>query len=226
MGKGDPGQEQFRRAITEMRNKHIAAALEPLMKFRAEVVGNDELGSLSGVDDSTKHHFLQHLINCDRMRRRVTFNPDNEPLGDKIAKAIDPSASIEVGDNPFASDEIQGQSGGLFDLPWALDGTDPDIALNSQINMKNGVATLLLMAIDDAIVCWTRLNSRNRTRGITRFDSMRMYGSYQEILEAINSFMGEENRVDVAQVLPSEEPLGPTDSPNRVGESSNSAVAQ
>ena len=33
-----------------------------------------------------------------------------------------------------------------------------------------------------AIVAWTRLNSRDRTRFITRFDSMRIYGNYQEIL--------------------------------------------
>ena len=50
---------------------------------------------------------------------------------------------------------------------------------------------------------------------------MRIYGNYQTLLGYIESFMGDANRVDVAQVLASDEPLGPTDSPNRKGESAN-----
>ena len=36
------------------------------------------------------------------------------------------------------------------------------------------VAIVLMGAIDKSIVAWTRLNSRDRTRFITRFDSMRL----------------------------------------------------
>lgn len=220
---GDPGQEQFRRAIVTLRNLHIAAALAPVFTMRAELIGNDELSDRGGLDDSTVTHLKQHLLACDKWRRRVTFNPDNEPLGDKIAKAVDPNAVIDQGDKPFGGDDIQNQSGGLISLPFAIDGTDPDIKLQSQLKLKSTHAIVLLGAIDKAIVAWTRLNSRDRTRFITRFDSMRVYGHYQELLGYLEAFGGEENRVDIAQVLPSDEPLGPADSPNTRAETVSSA---
>ena len=214
---GTPGAEQFRRAITTLRNLHIAAALSPVMTLRAELLANDELSDRGGFDNPTRDHMLALLVHCDRWRRRVTHNPDALELGDKIERAIDPSAQIEVGHHPFGGDDVQNQSGGLIDLPYALDGSDPDIPLTSQLKLKSTHAIVLLGAIDKAVVAWTRLNSRDRTRFITRFDSMRIYGHYQEILGYLIAFGGDENRVDVAQVLPSEEPLGAADSPNHKG---------
>ena len=221
---GHPGHEQFRRAIVTLRNLHIAAALSPLMTLRAELLANDELSDRGGFDDPTRDHLIQLLVHCDRWRRRVTHNPDNADLGDKIEQAIDTAEAITVGQNPFGGDDIQNQSGGLIDLPFALDGSDPDIPITSQLKLKSTHAIVLLGAIDKAIVAWTRLNSRDRTRFITRFDSLRIYGHYQEILGYLISFGGDDNRVDVAQVLPSEEPLGPDDSPNRKSETSGRAA--
>lgn len=212
---GDPGKEQFRRAIVTMRNLHIAAAMSSLLTLRAELLANDELSDRGGFDNPTRDHLTNLLVHCDRWRRRVTHNPDDLPLGDKIETAISTGNTIDIGNNPFGGDDIQNQSGGLIDLPYALDGTDPDIPLQSHLQLKSTHAIVLLGAIDKSIVAWTRLNSRDRTRFITRFDSMRIYGHYQEILGYLNAFGGDENRVDVAQVLPSEEPLGVMDSPNR-----------
>lgn len=215
---GDPGKEQFRRAIVTLRNLHIAAALSPLFTLRSELLANDELSDRGGFDNPTRDHLMKLLVHCDRWRRRVTHNPDNAPLGDKIEKAIDAKATIDIADKPFGGDDIQNQSGGLLSLPFALDGSDPDIPLQSQLKLKSTHALVLAGAIDKAIVAWTRLNSRDRTRFLTRFDSMRIYGHYQEILGYLTAFGGEDNRIDVAQVLPSDEPLGPDDSPNRKAE--------
>ena len=214
------GKEQFRRAMTEFRNLHIIAALRPLMTMRAELIVNDEFSDRGGTDNPTRHHLKQLLLDCDKVRRHVTHNPDDEDLGDLIALAIDPDGTAAIGEKPFGGDDIQGASGGLIDLIWDLDGTDPDIPLMSQLNSKFRGSTggILLGAIDRSIVNWTRLNSRDRTRFITRFDSMRVYGGYQEILGFIDMYLGDENRVDVAGVLPSDEPLGATDSPNILGE--------
>ncbi len=217
---GAPGQEQFRRAIITHRNLHITAALSPLFTMRTELIANDELSDRGGFDNPTRDHLIQHLVHCDRWRRRVTHNPDDADLGDKIEKAIDPNATISIGDKPFGGDDIQNQSGGLIDLQYALDGSDPDIPLQSQLKMKSTHSIVLLGAIDKAIVLWTRLNSRDRTRFITHYDSMRVYGAYQEILGYLNAFGGDDNRVDVAQILPSDEPLGPDSSPNRKAETS------
>jgi len=217
---GDPGKEQFRRAIITMRNLYIAAGIQPVILLRQELIGNDELSSRGGCDDPTKLHLTSLLINCDRWRRRLTHNPDNLPLGDKIAKAIDVNAVINEGENPFGGDDIQNQSGGLIDIPFAFDGTDPDIPIASQLRTSSMNSLILLGAVDIAIVNWTRLNSRDRTRFITHFDSMRIYGQYQAILGHLNAFCGDDNLIDVAQVLPSEEPLGPSDSPNFRAETS------
>lgn len=214
----NPGKEQFRRAITELRNIYIVAAMQPVMVMRTEIIANDEFMDRGGTDDPTRDHLIELLVNCDRWRRRVTHNPDGVPLGDLIEKAIDSKAKIEPGENPFGGDDIQNMSGGLIDLPWMLDGTDPDIPLNSQLSFKNGYGMILLGAVDRCIVNWTRCNSRDRTTFITPYDSMRMYGDYQAILGYCQAMLGDENRVDVAQVLPSDEPLGPNDSPNRKGE--------
>lgn len=217
------GKEQFRRAVTEFRNLHIVAALRPVFVMRSELISNDEFADRGGTDSPTQTHLRQLLLDCDKVRRHVTHNPDGDDLGTKIAEAIDPDGIADIGDNPFGGDDIQNSSGGLIDLIWSLDGTDPDIPLLSKLKSKFKTSTggILLGAIDRVIVNWTRLNSRDRTRFITRGDSMRIYGSYQEILGYINMYLGDENRVDVAQMLPSDEPLGPTDSPNILGEAVN-----
>ena len=215
---GVPGQEQFRDAIVEMRNLHIAAGAAPLMLMREEIVTNDDLTDRGGMDDPTRDHFLQLLVNCDKWRRRLTHNPDDLPLGDKILKAVNAEELIEDASDPFGGDDVQMASGGLFQLPWALDGSDANIPLNSTIDMVSQNGIILLGAIDRAIVAWTRLNSRDRTRFITQMDSMRIYGHYQEIFAFLVTFGGDANRVDVAQVRAVDEPRGPSNSPNRKSE--------
>lgn len=215
MPAGDPGKEQFRRTITEFRNLHVVAALGPLFDFRSEVVSNDEFGVRGGLDETTKNHYVEHLLASDRMRRRVTYNPDKQPLGDLIERATDSSQTLLGSSEPFGGDEVQEAPGGLITLPWAVDGSDPNIPLGSQLNFRSQNALILLGALDRAIVNWTRLESRFRSTFIYVKDSMRMYGSYVQVLEYLNAFAGDANRVDMAAgVRPTEEPLGPTDSPN------------
>ena len=57
---GDPGKEQFRRAIVTLRNLHIAAALSPLFTMRSELLANDELSDRGGFDNP--RDVWQHLI--------------------------------------------------------------------------------------------------------------------------------------------------------------------
>jgi len=230
MSAGDPGKEQFRRAIVEFRNLHIAAALGPLMDFRSELISNDEFSVRGGLDTTTREHFVEQLLNCDRMRRRVTYNPEDGSgsvydLGDLIERAVDPGATLEDSGAPFGGDDVQEAPGGLIALPWALDGSDPNIPLGSQLNFRSQNALILLGAVDRGIVNWTRLESRFRSAFIYVKDSMRMYGSYVQIMEYLNAFAGDENRVDMAAgVRPTEEPLGPGDSPNLISESSGGGV--
>ena len=104
-------------------------------------------------------------------------------------------------------------------LPWALDGSDQNIPLNSKLNFRSSNGLLLLQAIDMAVVGWTRLESRHATRFITVGDSMRMHGHYTQILEYLLMFGGDSKRVDFAAgVLPTEEPRGVANSPNMMSE--------
>lgn len=225
MPTGDPGKEQFRRIITQFRNLHIMAALGPLFDFRSEIVANDEFGVRGGLDETTKNHYIEHLLACDRMRRRVTYNPEKTPLGDLIEKAINADMTLTGSPEPFGGDEIQEAPGGLVMLPWPVDGTDANIPVSSQLNFRSQNALVLLGAVDRAVVNWTRLESRFRTSFIYVKDSMRMYGSYVQILEYLKAFAGDVNRVDMASgVRPTEEPQGPGDSPNLKTESARPAA--
>jgi len=217
MAVGDVGAEQFRNLITECRNHHIAAGLQPLMLLRSEVVHSEDLADRGGLDNPSRDHFLALLLNADRWRRRLTHNPDQEDLGDKIARAIDAGAQIADAENPFGGDDIQMPATQLYQLPWDFSGADPNVPINSQLNMS-GNGRILLGAIDTAIVTWSRLNSRERSRFITRHDSMRIYGLYQQVLAYLQTFAGDENRVDVAQIEATDEPRGPANAPNRTTE--------
>lgn len=221
------GKEQFRRAIPEFRNLHIVASLGPLFDFRSEVVSNDEFGVRGGLDETARNHYVEHLMACDRMRRRITFNPEKARLGDLIEKSAGGKKRINGVSEPFGGDEVQEAPGGLIALPWALDGTDPDIPLSSQLNFRSQNALVLLGAVDRAIVNWTRLESRFRSTFIYVKDSLRMYGNYIQILEYLKALSGKDNRVDLAAgVRPSEEPLGPRDSPNLRSETAGPPAAR
>jgi hypothetical protein len=220
-----PGTESFRRAITEFRNMSIVLGIAPLITFRQQLHLNDELGAQGGTDTPTKNSLRNQLLHCDHWRRLVTHNPDGIPLGDQIAKAIDPEGTAVIGDTPFGGDDIQMASGGLIDLPFALDGSDLDIPPQSAFALGAAPGGLLLMGIDRAIVAWTRIDSRHRTLQITQTDSMRLYGNYQQLLGIIETMFGDANKIDIPQgVLPSQEPLGPGDSPNQTTETSGNSA--
>ncbi len=220
MPAGAPGQEQFRDAIVEFRNLDIAAGLDPLFRLREQLVGNDDLRDRSGIDDVTRDHLLGHLKRCDDVRRRVTHNPDGDDIGTQLAKAIDPDGTIESPNNPFAGETVQSQSGGLFQLPWPIDGSDANIPIRSQLDLRNGFAAIVLEGVDRCIVAWTRLESRWRTQFITINDSMRVYQLYQRVYDLLTTFGGNDNRTDIAQgVRRTEEPRGPAAAPNASTES-------
>lgn len=229
MAVGEPGKEQFRNAIVEFRNSHIMAALTGLMGFRSQIIGNDEFQARGGIDTTSQQSLMTHLQQCDKWRRVITYAPNRDGLEERVKKAISTSMLItgtnltgqtsgdplKVDDQPFGGDEVQGAPGQMLQLPWAIDGTDVNIPLNSALNFRSGNGFILLQAIDAAFVAWTRLESRQYSRFITIKDSMRIYGHYIQILEFLSIFAGDRNLLDYpAGVLPSEEPRGPANSPN------------
>lgn len=214
------GKEQFADLREVVRNPHIAVGLAPVMLMREELVTDNNFQDRGGMDDNARDHYIQLLVHCDRWRRRITYNPDDGDLGSKIEEAADANNVIEVGQMPFGGDDIQMPSVPMYTLPWKFDGTDPNIPLTSQLDLPSVNALILLGTIDRSIVGWSRLNSADRGLFITKKDSFRIYGAYQMILEYLNAFSGEANRVDLAQVRAIDEPRGPTNAPNRKTETS------
>jgi hypothetical protein len=231
-----PPDEQFRNSPMVARNRYLVPALQPLFVLRSELIANDEFTDRGGTNTPTRTHLLNHLVRCDAMRRRVTHNPSGVPLEVIKLEAKDVEAikgttlagSIDSKLNPFGGDEIQNQSGGLIDLSliYRLDGGDPNIPLMSQLTsvFRASVGGTVLMGVDDAINMWLRCNSAMRTTHFTIEDSIRILGRYQAIYDYLRAFTGDDNRIDVAQRLPSQEPRGPQASPNLAGENSGAAL--
>lgn len=218
---GAAGKEQFRNAIVEYKNRSVTLGLRPLVVFAEEVVNNDEFGNRSGTDTTTQQHFLQLLGKADRMRRLVTYNPNEGDLGQALVEAADPDGQLDETDKPFEGETIQSASMGLTVLPFAIDGSDPNLPLLSQLNMRNGIGMDLYGAVCEAMVTWTRLESRHRSWLITQTDSMRVYQVYRVINSMMRRLLGDNNQTDVASPRATDEPRGEAAAANRLTEDSS-----
>lgn len=212
---GAPGIESFDRAFVRIQNSHIVAGLTPLFTLRQELISSAGFRDRGGMDTKDRDHLVKHLVVADRMRRRITYNPSKEPLHDLLNKIKDTKEVIQSGDETFVGEELPQMGGGEFMIPWELDGTNPNIPRMSDFSHVQGPGKLLLMMIDRTIEAYTRLESRNRTRFLTVSDSFRMYSMFEQILQYLMAFGGDENRVDIVNPLPADEPKGVDDSPNR-----------
>lgn len=214
---GAPFTESFERGFNRLRNLHITGAAMQMLLMRQECLGSDALSDRGGLYDADRDHFLHHLLKCDRFRRQITYNPDNTDLGTFIEEKIDPEGKIDEKSisMTFEGEEVPMQNGGWFDFPVALDGTNVNHPARSQLRIKGNFGLLLVAAIDRAIESWLRLPSYSQTYFITVQDSLRMYSHNQQIYQLLTKMGGTDNRVDIVNPLPSEEPKGPEDSANR-----------
>jgi hypothetical protein len=107
----------------------------------------------------------------------------------------------------------------LRDLGYALDGSDPNIPLLSQLNIRNPLAKVVLGLIDKSIMDATRCEDRFLTSYITPETSVLLYGSLQSLWVGISQYGGSANRITIVQgTLPGEEPRGPQSAINSAGE--------
>jgi len=208
---------QFTGMITQFRNSSIHIGLQPVVTLIHETAGNDEFRSRVGTDDSTKAHFIGLIIACDKSRRLITWNPDNKDLKSVAAGIIDPTKTQTASLKPINLDGIQMSSTPEVELPWRFDGTDPNIPLASTLLFRNGVGGMIYLAACQIAVAYTRLESRNRSHMITVNDSLRMFSMMQTFRDLCENLLGEDNQVDVAQPLATDEPTN-SPLPNRMTE--------
>ena len=212
------GRDTFEDAITRFRNRSVHTYIGHALTFRGQLLQNGEFGVQSGWDTATNDLIKEHLVRLDYLRRKITHNPQKVDIKTLEERARDLSVSLpqDVNDKSPAGDEISRPAGREFDLPYALDGSDPNIPLLHSVNLRNVDARMLVTALDQHIVESSRLDSRYATYRITPRESLMLYGSLCEMFDMCLSFGGDDNRMPIPHgVRPSEEPRGPSASPNR-----------
>ncbi len=213
-----PGQGTFENVIIRFRNRSIHTYVGHALTFRGQVLQDGEFGVQSGWDTATNKFIKTHLLYLDYLRRKITHNPQDVDINTLVERARDLGITLpdDQNDKSPAGDEVARSSGPEFDLPYTLDGTDPNIPLLRNIDLRNVDARMFVTLLDQHIAEATRLDSRYATFRITPYESLMLYGSLSELWDIAHSFGGDDNRLPIVHgVRPSEEPRGPTASPNR-----------
>lgn len=212
------GKDTFEDAITRFRNRSIHAYCGHALQFRGQILQDGEFGVQSGWDTATNDFMTEHLVRLDYLRRKITHNPQQIDIKTLEDRAKDLSLSLPDDLNNFAplGEEVARPAGREFDLPYALDGSDPNIPLLSVVDLRNVDARMFVTALDQHIVEATRLDSRYATYRITPRESLMLHSSLAELFDMCVSFGGDDNRIPIPHgVRPSEEPRGASASPNR-----------
>jgi hypothetical protein len=212
------GIDTFEDAITRFRNRSIHTYVGHCLLFRGQLLQGGEFGMQSGWDSATNDFIMEHLLRLDFLRRKITHNPQKIDLKtlEERARALNISLPDEMNDKSPLGDEVARPAGREFDLPYRLDGTDPNIPPLRAVDLRNVDARMFLTALDQHIVEATRLDSRFATYRVTPRESLMLYASLAELWDMCVSFGGDPNRVPIPHgVRPSEEPRGPAASPNR-----------
>lgn len=210
-------RDTFEDAITRFRNRSIHTYVGHCLLFRGQILQSGEFGTQSGWDSATNDFLKEHLLRVDFLRRKITHNPQQVDIKTLEERARDLKITLpdEVNDKSPLGEEVSRPAGREFDLPYRLDGTDPNIPLLSTVDLRNVDARMFVTALDQHIVEATRLDSRFATYRITPRESLMLYASLGEMYDMCASFGGDVNRVPIPNgVRPSEEPRGQTASPN------------
>ncbi len=212
------GKDTFEDAITRFRNRSVHTYVGHCLLFRGQILQDGEFGVQSGWDTATNEFIIEHLLRLDLLRRKITHNPQSVDIKtlEERARSLDITLLDEQDNLAPLGEEITRPAGREFDLPYKLDGSDPNIPLLAEVNLRNVDARMFLTALDQHIVEATRLDSRYATYRITPRESLMLYSSLCEMFDIAVTFGGDANRLAIPHgVRPSEEPRGPDASPNR-----------
>ena len=223
------GHDTFEDAITRFRNRSIHTYVGHCLLFRGQILQDGEFGVQSGWDTATNEFILEHLVRLDYLRRKITHNPQSIDIKTLEQRARNLSVSLpdDFNEKSPAGEEVARPAGREFDLPYHLNGSDPNIPLLGNVDLRNVDARMFVTALDQHIVEATRLDSRFATYRITPRESLMLYASLSEMFDMCVSFGGDANRVPIPHgVRPSEEPQGVTASANRERSAAASAPPQ
>ena len=93
------------------------------------------------------------------------------------------------------------------DVVWDLTGTHLDIPQMTPENCKNDAGRAFIAGLDRLFVELTRLDSRNQSQTITKYESVMMRNLLNELYTITQRKGGEINKSDISQgTLPSQDP--------------------
>lgn len=188
---------QFTGAFTTLKNRSIILGIQPVVTLCHELVANDEFSSRTGSDDATRDHFRQLVAHCDKVRKMITWNQGGVDIK-SLPEFLDANVPQSQSPQPISMDHIQMSSTVEMELPWKLDGSDLNLPLLKDLHMRNALGPILYGAACDAIVCYTRTESRERSYMITVHDSLRVYSCLQTFRDLIDRLLGASNQIDIA----------------------------
>ena len=127
------GRDTFEDAMTRFRNRSIHTYVGHCLLFRGQILQDGEFGVQSGWDTATNEFIMEHLVRLDFLRRKITHNPQQVDIKTLQERARDLSVSLpdDVNEKSPAGEEVARPAGREFDLPYRLDGSDPNIPLLS-----------------------------------------------------------------------------------------------
>ena len=227
-------RDQFRDLIPTFRNRHLIALMQPLVLLHQQIHSAGGLADRSGTQTAFRNLVLKHVAHADRIRSRITWLEANEDLASLSIPDVDAALTAELkratahdklgeGMNPLGGDTVAATTTQLIDVPWKFDGSDQSgtIRLVEELEerFKSGPGYLVFGVVNEAIVAITTTESRFNSQFLSRYDSLRILGLFEQIVTLALQFMGEINRLDVPEaVLGSERPSGPQTAPNVLGE--------
>jgi len=93
-----PGKDTFQDAITRFRNRSIHTYAGHCLTFRGQILQDGEFGVQSGWDTATNEFMLEHLVQLDFLRRKITHNPQKTDIKTLQERARSVNISLPAGD--------------------------------------------------------------------------------------------------------------------------------
>ena len=165
----------------------------------------------AGWTTATDRKLRQGIVQLDRVRRRIIHtgsgNTQDIPNLEERAKAM--SLSLPDDKTNKLGDSVARASSLPVEMSHKLDGSDVDIPMTSQLDIRSAGGITFLGALDAMIVTMTRLDSREASHRIVPEEAIQMFSCLEELWSICDEYGGDDNIVGITEgVLPSEEPQG------------------
>lgn len=207
------GKETFVDFVPVFANRSIHVYCAHGIKMRQQVMLMQDMQLQQGWTTATDRKIRQWLVKLDRIRRDMIHTAGNQDQKIENLEDLAKNLSLEL---PEASnttgigDAVARPSGRPFEFRYALDGSNKNVPMISQMLIRNIDGYTLISALDLHITTASRLDSREATHRITPEEGAILFSGLLEMWTICDQFGGDPRVVGITEgVLPTEEPQGP-----------------